>query len=85
MEKALRKYEEYSILCGDMIPKDQDAIIRKSMAEFKDSYSNYLLLLKEIEEHLEEYNNLYRSLQRIVFPCARKMQSEIRRKKLSDK
>jgi|GEM_PF-4209166 len=82
MEKAIRQYEEYSTLCGDMIPKDHDGTIRRNIAEFKDAYGNYLLLLKEIEKRLEEYNDLHKSLQRMVFPYARKMQGEIRRKKL---
>lgn len=81
MEKAIGRYEEYATLCGKMIPEDHDGMIRENIAEFKNTYSYYLLLLKEIGECIGEYNDLHDSLQKMVFPYARKMQGELRKKR----
>jgi len=80
MEKAIGQYEDYSIRCREMIPEDHDGIIRKNISEFKGTYDYYLLLLEEIEECIGRYNGLHESLQKMVFPYARKMQGELRKK-----
>lgn len=80
MEKAIARYEEYATQCGEMIPENHDGIIRKNMAEFKDTFDYYLLLLKEIGECIGKYNDLHDSLQKTVFPYARKMQGKLRKK-----
>lgn len=81
MTRIIAQYEEYFAHCGEMIPQDHDETVRENIAEFKGSYDYYKILLKELEQCIEQYKNLHESLQKIVYPYARKMNSELRRRK----
>lgn len=81
MTRIIAQYEEYFTYCGEMIPEDHDEAVRESIAEFKGSYDYYRILLKELEECIEQYKDLHGALQKIVYPYARKMSSELRRRK----
>ena len=80
MTRTIGRYEEYSIICGQIIPEEKNEIIREKIAEFKGTYDCYLLLLEEIGECIGRYNGLHESLQKMVFPYARKMQGKLRKK-----
>jgi len=83
MIKAINQFEECSLTCGSLIPDQQDGIIRNNIAEFKGTYDYYHILLKELEGCIRDYKDLHVSLQRKMFPCVRKMQSELRQKRRS--
>ena len=81
MARAIDRYEEYSTLCEHIVPQDRDKIIRENIAEFKGIYDYYHLLIKELEHCIEEYKDLHDSLQRMVYPYARKMNGKLQKRK----
>ena len=81
MTKAIGQYEEYFTHCEEMIPEDQNQIVRENIVRFKDAYNYYKILLKELEDCLEHYKEVHGALQRMVYPYARKMGGELRRKR----
>ena len=81
MTRAIGQYEEYFTHCEAMIHENQNEIVRENIAKFKDAYDYYKILLKELEGCLEQYKEVHESLQRMVYPYARKMSGELRRKK----
>lgn len=81
MTRAVAQYEDYFTYCEEMIPEVQDEIVREKIAKFKESYDYYKILLKELEGCIAHYKELHNALQRMVYPYARKMGVELRRKR----
>lgn len=77
MTRAIKLYEEHSILCKEVIPEEQDEIIRDNILQFKGTYDYYYILLKELERCMVDYRKLHTSLQRMVYPCTRKINGQL--------
>lgn len=81
MLSAIRQFEELLISYGHLIPEGRDEIIRENIAELEESYDYYCLLLKELEDCIDTYNELHNSLQRTMFPYVRRMATQARNKR----
>lgn len=81
MLKVICKFDELITIYGNIVPEGQDEIIKGNIAEFKDSYDHYNLLLKELENCICTYKEVQESLQRIMFPNVRKMNTKARKKR----
>lgn len=79
MIRAIKVYEEHSILCKEIVAQEQDEVIRENIAQFRGTYDYYHLLLKELEHCIEDYRTLHTSLQQMVYPCARKINGQLQR------
>ena len=81
MIKAIDRFEKNAPACSDLIPENIEEIIRKQITEFKGMYDYYHILMKELEGCIKKYNGQHESLQRRLYPCVRKMETELRRKR----
>lgn len=81
MLKAIHQFEELLAIYEHIVSQDHDRIVRDNIAEFKGSYDYYCLLLKELEGCIGTYKELHESLQRMVFPYVRKMNTQERNKR----
>jgi len=78
--KVIDLFEGLSSVCGQVIPENHDAKMRKNAMELKGTYDYYLILLKELEGCIHSYAELHESLQKLMYPYIRKMNTELRKK-----
>ncbi len=83
MVNTISRFEEYSAICGHIVPEIHSEAIRSKISKFKDAHDHYHILLKELEECIGNYRELHESLKKTAFPYVRKMVGEVRRKKHS--
>lgn len=81
MLKVICKFDELITIYGNIVPEGQDEIIKGNIAEFKGSYDYYTILLKELENCIGNYRDLQDSLQQLMFPYVRKMNTKARKKR----
>lgn len=83
MIKVISRFEELQEIFGQIIAENHKELIKENISEFKGSYDYYCLLIKELEDCIENYKELHESLQRHIFPYVRKMTTEAKNKKIS--
>jgi hypothetical protein len=81
MLMAISQFEELTTRYGHIVPEGEDKTIRVNIAEFKGSYDYYTILLKELENCIGNYRDLQDSLQQLMFPYVRKMNTKARKKR----
>lgn len=80
MLKVIAQFEGLSSICGEIIPEKHESKMRKNASELKGTHDYYMILLKELEECIHSYNELHESLQKLMYPYIRKMNTELRKK-----
>ncbi|QRY55537.1 hypothetical protein [Sphingobacterium siyangense] len=81
MIKAICRFEELEELAGSVVYESRKDIIKANIIEFKGSYDNYCLLLREIQECIDRYKEIHESLQRSLFPSVRRMAAAAKKTK----
>lgn len=80
MLKIIDQFEGLGKVCGHIIPEKHNSTIHKNAAELKGTYDYYQILLKELENCIHSYSELHESLQKVMYPYVRKMNTELRKK-----
>lgn len=81
MIKAICRFEELEDLAGRAVTESRKDLIKANIAEFKGSYDNYCLLLRELQECIDRYKEIHGSLQRNLFPSVRRMAAAAKKDK----
>ncbi|WP_296149189.1 hypothetical protein [uncultured Flavobacterium sp.] len=81
MVNIITRFEEYSAICGHIVPESHSEAIRTKISKFKESHDHYHNLLKQLEECIGSYRELHDSLKKTAFPYVRKMGTQVRSRK----
>lgn len=79
MLKAISQFEELITIYAHIIPEYRRDIVKENVIKYKDAYNYYNVLLKELEDCINNYKEFHDLLQRMMFPYVRKMNSQSRK------